>query len=291
MSNENDVKVLEALDSKAEKQIEKENQIRNSWKNGSKKGGNKSKDTADGKDNKGVQKEEKKPEKPKEKPEEKPKEEVKPLPAIAGADDPAVFSKYADEMSRQSDALSAAAKNMSPKMKKISGKDIGEEVTEEHAKKVLSNKELGGRRRTVIVRTKVVDKNGKAVAQEEPAEEKQNDAPKAAPKAENLHPPKETPQPAKKLILIRESTGEAYDLDRDLTIGRELDNDIVIPNPEGHYVSAHHAHIQIQGKDIFLKDLASTNGTYVNDRKVGSWRLKAGNKVEFADIVFRVESK
>ena len=105
------------------------------------------------------------------------------------------------------------------------------------------------------------------------------------------------------LCLIREETGEVFDLDGDLTIGRDMDNDIVIPNPEGHYVSAHHAHIEVQGKDVYLKDgyteidengkpeiVSSTNGTYVNDRKIRSCRIRAGNKIEFADIVFRVES-
>lgn len=149
---------------------------------------------------------------------------------------------------------------------------LGEEITKEQAEKVMSEDAPApsrGHRRTVIVRTKVVGQEDAP-----PTEEK-----KPKKKEEKLPP---------RLSLVREETGEIYTLDEDLTIGREDDNDIVIPNPEGHYVSAHHAEIRIQGKDIYLKDLDSTNGTYVNDRKVGSWRLKAGNRVEFADIKFKV---
>ena len=105
---------------------------------------------------------------------------------------------------------------------------------------------------------------------------------------------KETPQPEDPpeetiLYLVRTETGEMFPIDQDLSIGREDDNDIVIPEPDGHYVSGHHADISLQGRDVFLKDAGSTNGTFVNDRKVGSKRLKAGMKVRFADIDFVIE--
>lgn len=199
------------------------------------------------------------------------------------------FKEYAEAMRRQSNALSPSSEDTAisrnNRIKSIKGKELGEEVTKDHAENVLSNKELGGRRKTVIVRTRVVDTKGNEV--EEFPEKKAKEEKKEAP--EKAHAPADKAT-APKLLLIREDTGEAYEIDRDLTIGREEDNDIVIPNPEGHYVSAHHAQIKIQGKDIYLKDLGSTNGTYINDRKVGSWRLKAGIKVEFGDIVFKVES-
>jgi FHA domain len=46
------------------------------------------------------------------------------------------------------------------------------------------------------------------------------------------------------------------------TIGRAVDNTIVIPNPD---ISLHHAKITYLGDDSFLiEDLSSTNGVYVN---------------------------
>lgn len=213
-----------------------------------------------------------------------------PLPEIRTDEKEDPFGTLAEEMSKSGEALSSPPKkeakepapdpkpeedeeeSFEPRMKDIKSKELGERVTKEHAEKLISGEKRKGHRRTVIVHTRVVENGeGDSAAKEE----------KPAPKKEEKRPPR--------LTLIREETGEAYDLDQDLTVGRSEDNDIVIPNPEGHYVSSHHAEIRIQGKDIFLKDLESTNGTYVNDRKVGSWRLKAGNIVEFADIKFIVE--
>jgi pSer/pThr/pTyr-binding forkhead associated (FHA) protein len=50
-----------------------------------------------------------------------------------------------------------------------------------------------------------------------------------------------------------------------LTVGRKPDNDIVIDNPA---VSGHHCKISVQGGTCFVEDLDSTNGTYVNEKRV-----------------------
>ncbi|MEK7287005.1 MAG: FHA domain-containing protein, partial [Elusimicrobiota bacterium] len=50
-----------------------------------------------------------------------------------------------------------------------------------------------------------------------------------------------------------------------LTVGRKEDNDIVIDNPA---VSGHHCKIYLQGDTFFIDDLNSTNGTFVNDKKI-----------------------
>jgi pSer/pThr/pTyr-binding forkhead associated (FHA) protein len=56
-----------------------------------------------------------------------------------------------------------------------------------------------------------------------------------------------------------------------LTVGRKDDNDIVIDNPA---VSGHHAKITLAGDTFFVEDLESTNGVFVNEKKV----MKAGLK-------------
>lgn len=50
-----------------------------------------------------------------------------------------------------------------------------------------------------------------------------------------------------------------------ITIGRETDNDVVIDNK---LASRHHALIQKIKNDYFLKDLDSTNGTFLNGEKI-----------------------
>ncbi len=50
-----------------------------------------------------------------------------------------------------------------------------------------------------------------------------------------------------------------------LTVGRKPDNDIVIDNPA---VSGHHCKICRQGDTYFVEDLESTNGTYVNEKRI-----------------------
>ncbi|MBI4376293.1 MAG: FHA domain-containing protein [Elusimicrobia bacterium] len=50
-----------------------------------------------------------------------------------------------------------------------------------------------------------------------------------------------------------------------LTIGRKTDNDIVIDNPA---ISGHHCRVSVQGGVYFVEDLESTNGTYVNEKRI-----------------------
>jgi len=50
-----------------------------------------------------------------------------------------------------------------------------------------------------------------------------------------------------------------------LSVGRKPDNDIVIDNPA---VSGHHCRLSLQGGTCFVEDLDSTNGTYVNEKRI-----------------------
>ena len=63
------------------------------------------------------------------------------------------------------------------------------------------------------------------------------------------------------------------------TIGRDSDNSIVLDNK---LVSRHHAMIQKIKDAYFLKDLMSTNGTYINNIRVPAdkyIKLNSGDKV------------
>jgi pSer/pThr/pTyr-binding forkhead associated (FHA) protein len=82
-----------------------------------------------------------------------------------------------------------------------------------------------------------------------------------------------------KLILnFKESTLKEYPMDKDsFTIGRKPENDIQIDNP---VVSGKHARIFKEGRKVVLEDLGSTNGTFVNKKKISKCELK------HKDIVF-----
>ena len=56
----------------------------------------------------------------------------------------------------------------------------------------------------------------------------------------------------------------------ELTIGRHTENKIVVDNLS---VSSRHAKLRHEKDGLFLQDLGSTNGTYVNNEKVSKCRL------------------
>ena len=71
-----------------------------------------------------------------------------------------------------------------------------------------------------------------------------------------------------------------------LTIGRSRDNDIVLPCDS---VSRRHSMLDRRGEDVFVVDLDSTNGTYVNDdgRLLRERRLQGGDLLKIGDMVFK----
>ena len=61
------------------------------------------------------------------------------------------------------------------------------------------------------------------------------------------------------------------------TLGRRPYNDIVIDNLA---VSGEHAVMQLVGSDVFIEDLNSTNGTYINGKAVKKQLLQHNDTVE-----------
>jgi pSer/pThr/pTyr-binding forkhead associated (FHA) protein len=60
------------------------------------------------------------------------------------------------------------------------------------------------------------------------------------------------------------------------TIGRAGTNDVVIDNPG---ISGHHAVIERDGDTFYLKDINSTNGVYLNGRRISRERLRYGDEI------------
>jgi len=82
---------------------------------------------------------------------------------------------------------------------------------------------------------------------------------------------------ARLILMFNKQVVKEYPLDKEgVTIGRNEDNTIMVDNLA---VSGYHARIDLAGKDHILTDLQSTNGTFVNDKKVVSHKLSHGDNV------------
>ena len=68
------------------------------------------------------------------------------------------------------------------------------------------------------------------------------------------------------------------------TLGRRPYNDIVIDNLA---VSGEHAVVQMLGMDVFIEDLNSTNGCYVNGKAVKKQQLRNGDTIEIGKYQLR----
>lgn len=71
-----------------------------------------------------------------------------------------------------------------------------------------------------------------------------------------------------------------------LTIGRGLDNDLVLDDQR---VSRHHAELQLVGGKVRIVDLKSTNGTWVNGKRVAERVLGPGDSVSLGGLEFQFE--
>ena len=95
---------------------------------------------------------------------------------------------------------------------------------------------------------------------------------------------------AKLEIFLPDDTTRDYDLEEDkISLGRVADNDIQIDDES---ISGHHAEISKKGEDFILRDLGSTNGTFINEEKISERKLEDGVSVRFGkiDTVFRREA-
>jgi pSer/pThr/pTyr-binding forkhead associated (FHA) protein len=82
---------------------------------------------------------------------------------------------------------------------------------------------------------------------------------------------------ARLILMFNKQVIKEYPLLKEsLTIGRKPDNTIVIDNLA---VSGSHCRIDWNGSDHLLTDLQSTNGTFVNDKKEVSHKLKHGDNI------------
>ncbi len=96
-----------------------------------------------------------------------------------------------------------------------------------------------------------------------------------------------------KLVLLSEGlTGRSHELTVEkTTVGRVDDNTFAIAEAS---VSSHHAEILLRGNDVVIKDLNSTNGTFINGEQVAAEKetvLKPGQILRLGKIEMRLETE
>jgi pSer/pThr/pTyr-binding forkhead associated (FHA) protein len=92
---------------------------------------------------------------------------------------------------------------------------------------------------------------------------------------------------AKLVILNQGMTGRAHELTVDrTTIGRVDDNTFHIADAS---VSSHHCEVHLRGAEIFIRDLNSTNGTFINNEKIAEAVLKPGQTLRLGQVELKLE--
>jgi pSer/pThr/pTyr-binding forkhead associated (FHA) protein len=93
-----------------------------------------------------------------------------------------------------------------------------------------------------------------------------------------------------KLVVLNEGlTGQSFELKSEkTTIGRVEDNNFQLAVGS---VSSHHCEILLRGDEVVVKDLNSTNGTFVNGQQVTKEAvLKPGQTLRLGQVEIRLEA-
>jgi pSer/pThr/pTyr-binding forkhead associated (FHA) protein len=99
-------------------------------------------------------------------------------------------------------------------------------------------------------------------------------------------------QPLGRLVVIaspesRPATGTSLPLDAVNSIGRDVNNSIII---DDSFVSAEHAVLTFRGRAWYVEDRGSTNGTWLNGQRVeGLLPLGYGDEIQIGQVRLRLE--
>jgi pSer/pThr/pTyr-binding forkhead associated (FHA) protein len=90
------------------------------------------------------------------------------------------------------------------------------------------------------------------------------------------------------VIQTQSLAGRSHELNADrTTIGRIEDNAFQIAEQS---ISSHHCEVLLRGNDVVIKDLDSTNGTFINDEKITEGVLKLGQTLRLGQVELRLET-
>lgn len=86
--------------------------------------------------------------------------------------------------------------------------------------------------------------------------------------------------------ITGEFTGQEISVDRDMLVGRHQDADLLLQAAE---ISRRHAALLLKDQLLWVQDLNSSNGTFVNDIRIEQEKqLHDGDIVQFASFKFSV---
>jgi pSer/pThr/pTyr-binding forkhead associated (FHA) protein len=95
-----------------------------------------------------------------------------------------------------------------------------------------------------------------------------------------------------RLVVVASPSGEppqaaVFGLDAVTTLGRDVNNTIVIEDP---FASGDHAVLTFRGRTWYLEDLDSTNGTFVNGEQVaGVAPVAFGDEIQIGQVRLRLD--
>ena len=95
-----------------------------------------------------------------------------------------------------------------------------------------------------------------------------------------------------RLIVLASPSGEpavgaVFALDAVTTIGRDVNNAVVIEDP---FASSEHCVLTFRGRAWFVEDLGSTNGTFLNGNQVdGTAPMSYGDEIQVGEVRLRLE--
>ncbi len=152
-----------------------------------------------------------------------------------------------------------------------------EEMTRKNAEltALLSQRdeELAALKSALAAKDETIEKGGASV--EVAAEETQSPLP-----SHRAFDPGET----RKLVGHGDYSSHEFELKPGrMTLGTAVDNDIRI---NAEFISRHHVQILSDPKETILRDMNSTNGTYVNSRKISKCALHDGDSIDIGKLSF-----
>jgi hypothetical protein len=95
-----------------------------------------------------------------------------------------------------------------------------------------------------------------------------------------------------RLIVLASPTGEpavgaVFALDAVTTIGRDVNNAVVIEDP---FASSEHCALTFRGRAWYVEDLGSTNGTFLDGNQVdGTAPMSYGDEIQVGEVRLRLE--
>ncbi|WP_457858294.1 FHA domain-containing protein [Psychrobacter pulmonis] len=108
---------------------------------------------------------------------------------------------------------------------------------------------------------------------------------------ENAHTPVTTEGATWQLNALTEALGDlTLSVSDSLSVGRGSDNDVVLGSKQ---MSRNHAVLSVLNGELYVKDLESSNGTFINEQRIEgnkSQRLDANDTLGFASFDFQVSA-